>query len=155
MDHLRQAHAVPASVKTANLGKWFSPWTVKRQTWCNALNPRISGVSTDVLLFSECGAPLIHHVFARGVSHISLRGSYVIKIRTFITQSEAVGQWGHKQDPAQSSPIQKGSDPLRSIRQRDPDDESPRCKARRARSPRKSDVPAVPVSLTAVSFAPL
>ena len=39
----------------------------------------------------------------------------------------------------------------RSIRQRYPDDESPRCKARRAHSPRKSDVPAVPVSPMAAS----
>ena len=45
MDHLRLAHAVPASVKTTNLGKWLPPWTVKQQTWCNALNPRIAGVS--------------------------------------------------------------------------------------------------------------
>ena len=45
-----------------------SPWTVKRQTRCDALNPHISGVSTDVLVFSECGAPLIHHyrVFGGG-----------------------------------------------------------------------------------------
>ena len=88
MNHLRLAHAVPATVKTANLGKWFPPWTVKRQTWCDALNPRISGVSMDVLLFSECGAPLIHHyrVFGRGVSYISLRGSYITNLRTFITK---------------------------------------------------------------------
>ena len=39
----------------------------------------------------------------------------------------------------------------RSIRQQDSDDESPRCKARQVRSPRKLDVPAVPVSSTAAS----
>ena len=61
MDHLRLAHAVPATVKVANLGKWFPPWTVSREMWCDALKPRISGMSTDVLLFSESGAPLIHH----------------------------------------------------------------------------------------------
>ena len=68
IDHLHLAHAVPATVKTANLGKWFPPWMVKRQTLCDALNPHISGVSTDVLLFSQCGAPLIHHyrVFGKG-----------------------------------------------------------------------------------------
>ena len=27
----------------------------------DALNPRISGVSTDVLLLSECGHALVHH----------------------------------------------------------------------------------------------
>ena len=79
MDHLRLAHAVPASVKTANLGKWFPPWTVTRQTWSDALNPRISGVSTDVLHFSECGNVIVHHyhVFTKGISHVSLRGSYL------------------------------------------------------------------------------
>ena len=92
MDHLRLAHAALASVKTANLEIWFPQWTVKRQTWSDVLNPHISGVSTDVLLFSECGAPLVHHypVFARGISHISLRWSYLTKLRTFIMQSEAV-----------------------------------------------------------------
>ena len=65
MDHLRQAHAVPATVKAANLGIWFPPWTVSR---LEALKPHISGVSMDVLLFSERGAPLIHHhcVFGGG-----------------------------------------------------------------------------------------
>ena len=50
MDHLHLAHTVPASVSTANLGRWFPPWTVMRQTWSDALNPHISGLSTDVLL---------------------------------------------------------------------------------------------------------
>ena len=113
MDHLRLAHAVPASMKTWENG--FHHGRFKR---------RISGVSTDVLLFSECDAPLIHHyrMFAKGISHISLRRSYVTKLQT-----------------------------PRSIRQRDPDDESPHCKARRARSPHKSNVLAVPVSPTAAS----
>ena len=138
MDHLRLAHAVPASVKTVNLGKWFPPWTVKCQTWSDALNPRISDVSIDLLLFSECGAPLVHQyrVFSRGISHISLRGSYLWKLRTFITQSEVVDRWGHDRGPAQLS-IQKCSDSPRSIWQRDSDDD---CKARRARYPRYSSV---------------
>ena len=68
VDHLRLAHAVPETVKAANLGKWFPAWTVSRETWRDALNRHISGVSTDVRLFSESGAPLIHHyrVFPRG-----------------------------------------------------------------------------------------
>ena len=75
MDHLRLAHAVPATMKAANLGKLFPPWTVSREIWRDALKPRISGVSTYVLLFSESGAPLIHHyrVFGWGGAHASLR----------------------------------------------------------------------------------
>ena len=38
-----------------------SSWTVSREMWCEALLPHVSGVSTDIVLFSEWGAPLIHH----------------------------------------------------------------------------------------------
>ena len=95
-------------------------------------------------LRSECGAPLVHHnrVFARGTSHISLRENYLANLRTFIMQSEAVGQWRHDKDPEQLSPVHKGSDSPRSIRQQDSDEESSRCKTRWVRSPRKLDVPA-------------
>ena len=52
MDHLRVAHAVPAAVKSANLGNRFPPWTVRRQMWTDTLKSPNSGISTDVLLFS-------------------------------------------------------------------------------------------------------
>ena len=117
MDHLRLTHAVPASVKTANLGKWFPPWTVKCQTWNDALNPRISNYLMIV-------------VPRWSTTIVFLQGGYRVSpnLRTFITQSEAVGRWGHDKDP-----VHKGSDSPRSIRQRDSDEESPRCncKARR------------------------
>ena len=58
-------------------------------------------------------------------------------------QSEAKGRWERNRDPARSPPW--------SIRQRDPDDQAPRCKARRARCPHKPDIPAVSVSPTAAS----
>ena len=153
MDHLCLAHAVPASVRTANLGKWFPPWTVTYQTWKDALNPRISGVSTDVLLFSECGHALVHYyrVFTKGISHVSLRGSYLDNIRTFVMQSAAMDRWGQNEVMTQSSPVHGSSTSPRSIRQRDSDKESPCCKTRRARSPHMTDVPAVLMSPTAVS----
>ena len=61
MDHLRKAHAVPKEVKTANMGQWFPPWTVRRQVWTNALKPGNSGISTDVLLFSGLNISLVNH----------------------------------------------------------------------------------------------
>ena len=141
-----------APVRTAHLGKWFPPWTVKRQTWSNALNLRISGVSTNVLC-RECGHPLVHHyrVSTKGMSHASLRVSYLDNFWTFITQSEAVDRWGQDKDTAQLSHIHRGSASQTSIWQRDSDEESPRCKACRARSPHIIDVPAVPMSPTLVS----
>ena len=148
MDHLCLVHAVLASVRTANLGKWFPPWIVTHQTWGDALNPRISGVSPDVLLFSECGHPLVHHyrVFTKGILHVSQRGNYLHNLQNFITQSEAVDRWEQDRDTAQLSPGHRGSASRRSIRQRDSDDESPRCKVRRARSPLQMDIPAAPIS---------
>ena len=85
---LRQAHTVPDTVRVANLGKWFPPWTVSREMWCEALQAHVSGVSTDILLFSERGAPLIHHyhVFGGGSAHNSLRCHY---IQAFVAQTEA------------------------------------------------------------------
>ena len=152
MDHLRLAHVVPASVGTANLVKCFSPWTVTRQMWKDALNPRISGVLTDVLLFSECGPALVHHyrVYMKVISHVSLRGSFLDNHRTFVTQSAAMGRWGQNEDTTQSSPVHGSSTSPRSIRQRDSDKEAPCCKICRACSPRMTDVLAVLMSTTAV-----
>ena len=36
VDHIRQKHSVPNSVKAANLAHWFPPWTVTRAVWCKA-----------------------------------------------------------------------------------------------------------------------
>ena len=101
--------------------------TMDCQTWSDALNPHISGISIDVLLFSECGHPLVHRycVFTKGILHVSLRGSYLDNLQTFITQSEAVGRWGQDKDMAQLSPVHRGSAYSMSIRQRDLDEESP------------------------------
>ena len=65
---------VPAAVRTSNMGQWFPPWTVRLEAWTDALKPCNSGISTDVLLFSELGHALVHHyrVFQRGTAHVSL-----------------------------------------------------------------------------------
>ena len=56
IDHIRKKHNVGDSVKTVSLGKWFPPWTVTRAEWHTVLKPKVSGISTDVALFSEHGA---------------------------------------------------------------------------------------------------
>ena len=61
IDHLRQKHSVPSSVKLPNLGPCFPPWMVMREVWRKTLMQQVSGVSTDVLLFSEHGSTLVHH----------------------------------------------------------------------------------------------
>ena len=55
------AHDVPWNIKSASLEKFFPPWMVQRQIWTDALKPCHSGVSTDVLLFSDINLSLAHH----------------------------------------------------------------------------------------------
>ena len=50
IDHMRQTHRVPLSVKAANLSKFFPAWTVTREQWADMLMPSISGVAIDTLL---------------------------------------------------------------------------------------------------------
>ena len=79
MDHVRGAHDVPSDIKSASLDRFFPPWTVWRQIWVGALKPCHSGVSTDVLLFSEIHLSLVHHyqVFRRGLPHYAFRKDYL------------------------------------------------------------------------------
>ena len=156
MDHLRLEHAVLAAVKTVNLGRWFPPWTVRRQTWNDALKPSNLGISTDMLLFSELGHALVHHygVFQKGTSHVSLRGDYLTRLRTFVTMSAAMSRWSQRDDTGQSSSAPDSLCSPRNIRRRDSDEEYPRksrCRTRWARSPRVEDVPDVLLSPVAVS----
>ena len=85
IDHLRQKHSAPTSAKAATLGCWFPPWTVTREVWHQALKQDVSGISTDVLLFSEYGYTLVHHylVFGRGAAHAALRGPFMAKLRSW------------------------------------------------------------------------
>ena len=90
IDHIRQKHNVGDSVKMANhLAKWFPPWTVKRAAWHTALKPKVSGVSTDVALFSEQGAQLVHHyrMFGDCATHASLWGSFMVDLLYFTNQA--------------------------------------------------------------------
>ena len=75
MDHIWGAHNVPREIKLASLEKYLPPWTVTRQVRTDSLTPRHSGISTDVLLFSDIGLSLVHHyrVHKRGLPHIAFR----------------------------------------------------------------------------------
>ena len=70
-DHVRYAHRVPEEVQNARLEKLIPPWTVTRRVYTESLISRHSGISNDILLFSEIGMSLAHHyrVHKKGVSH--------------------------------------------------------------------------------------
>ena len=84
IDHIRRKHNVGDLVKTASLGKWFPPWTVKRA--------KVSGISTNSALFSEHGAQLVHHYRVSGdcAAHASLRGSYMVDLLYFTNRACAM-----------------------------------------------------------------
>ena len=47
---------------------FLPPWTVRRQVWKDSLKPQHSGISTDILLFSNIHLSLVHHYLSCQVS---------------------------------------------------------------------------------------
>ena len=54
---------------------FLPPWTVSRKVWSDALSAQHSGISTDVLLFSDIHLSLVHdyRVHKPGLLHIAFR----------------------------------------------------------------------------------
>ena len=135
IDHIRLRHHVGLSVKTANMGKWFPPWTVTHVACSAALKPNVSGISTDVELFSEHGAQLLHHyrVYSECVSHSSLRGNFKAKLSDFTNQACAEARLVAKR--GRDSSTESGllpSRPAPSPTHHMPDDDPPALKAARS-----------------------
>ena len=86
MDHLRGSHDVPWEVKSASLEKFLPPWTVSRNVWSDALSAQHSGLSTDVLLFSDIHLSLVHHyrIHKRGLPHIAFWKNYLSQMRALL-----------------------------------------------------------------------
>ena len=61
MTHILEGHSVLGETRRASLQKPFPPWTVTREQYAESLLPQRSGISNDVLLFSEVGLMLVHH----------------------------------------------------------------------------------------------
>ena len=80
------AHNVPWIGKMANLEQFVPPWTVHRQVWSDSLKATHSGISTDILLFSDLHLSLTHHyrVNRRGLPHIAFRKDYMLKLRALL-----------------------------------------------------------------------
>ena len=61
VDDIRDAHNVRGEIRKVSLEMLFPPWTVTRQLYEESLTAQHSGISNDVLLFSEVGLSLVHH----------------------------------------------------------------------------------------------
>ena len=128
MDHVRGAHDVPWDAKSASLDKFVPPWTVQRQIWSDSLTANHSGISTDMLLFSDIHLSLTHHyrVHKRGLPHIAFRKDYLTRLRVSMSQAAAQSR-RDTMSPVPSSPVSP-----RHARSAEQYSESPR-KTRRAR----------------------
>ena len=86
IDHIRGAHDVPWEIKSASLEHFLPPWTVTRQVWSDSLKYQHSGISTDVLLFSDIHLSLVHHyrIHKRGLSHVAFRRNYLSQLRVLL-----------------------------------------------------------------------
>ena len=104
LEHLRNGHDVPWISKTASIEKYAPPWTVRRELWTDSLRVEHSGISTDILLFSELGSSLTQHyrVYRGGLPHAVFRTDYMERLRSLLQSS---GQ------PASPPEIGRGATP--------------------------------------------
>ena len=70
----------------SSLEKYLPPWTVTRQVWSDSLSAQHSGISTDVLLFSDIHLSMVHHhrIHKRGLPHIAFRRNYLSQLRALL-----------------------------------------------------------------------
>ena len=90
LEHVRSGHDARWVSKTASIEKCAPPWTVRRQVWTDSLRVDSSGISTDMLLFSEVGMPLTQHyrVYKGGLPHAVFRSDYLTRIRSLLPSPE-------------------------------------------------------------------
>ena len=110
MDHVRGAHNMPGEIKVS-LETLFHPWTVTCQVYTDSLTSRHSGISNDVLLFSDIGLSLIHHyrVHMRGLPHVAFRRNYMSQLRAVLPPPTVLPIAGGSSDAA-CSPLPCGAE---------------------------------------------
>ena len=93
LEHLRNDHDAPWISKTASIEKYAPPWTVRRELWTDSLRVEHSGISTDILLFSELGLSLTQHyrVYRSGLPHAVFRTDYIARVRSLLPSSGQPG----------------------------------------------------------------
>ena len=86
MEHLRNGHDVPWISKTASIERFVPPWTVRREVWTESLRLEHSGISTDIMLFSNLGLSLTHHymVYRGGLPHAAFRTDYMTRLHALL-----------------------------------------------------------------------
>ena len=141
MDHIRGVQVVPWEIKSASLEHFLSPWMVTRWVWSDSLKSQHSGISTDVLLFSDIHLSLVYHyrIHKCGLPHVAFRRSYLSQLRALLPLQVA--------QPADGvvSPDSSGSGSLHSAESPEVVEKSPRTtrRAYRRRRPVRVMEPSV------------
>ena len=105
MDHVRGSHRVPEEVQNIKLETLIPPWTATRHVYTDSLTSRHSGISNEILLFSDIGLSLAHHyrVHKRGVPHVAFRRNYMLQLRALLPLPAVTSTEGGSPDPGCSS----------------------------------------------------
>ena len=93
LEHLRNGHDAPWISKTGSIEKYAPLWTVRRELWTDSLQVEHSGISTDILLFSEVGLSLTQHyrVYKGGLPHAVFQTDYIERLRSLLRSSGQSG----------------------------------------------------------------
>ena len=118
LEHLRSGHDAPWISKTASIEKYAPPWTVRRELWTDSLRIEHSGISTDMLIFSEVGMPLTQHyrVYKGGLPHAVFRTDYMDRLRSLLRspgQSGSPTETGRASTPKSVRRLHRSSQPKR------------------------------------------
>ena len=118
LEHVRSGHDAPWVSKTASIEKYAPPWTVRRELWTDSLRIEHSGISTDMLLFSEVGVPLTQHyrVYKGGLPHAVFRTDYMDCLRSLLRSPGRSGsplESGRASTPKSVRHLHRSSQPKR------------------------------------------
>ena len=101
MEHLQNGQDVQWISKTASIERFAPPWTVRREVWTESMRLEHSGISTDILLFSELGLSLTHHyrVYRGGLPHAAFRSDYMTRLRALLPSPASPPETGRGATP--------------------------------------------------------
>ena len=102
MDHVCGSHRVPEEVQHIKLEMLIPPWTVTRQVYMDSLTSRHSGISNDILLFSDIGLSLTHH-YRVHVPHVAFHKNFMYQLRSLLPLPAVPLTEGRSPDPGSSS----------------------------------------------------
>ena len=101
-DHFNEKHSGSETIYFDKVSKAFPAWTVTRDFWKRALQPEISGIAVDVMLFRESGRRLVHkyRVYRDPLPHPALREGKISKLISLANRAMAIAQLTQLRIPA-------------------------------------------------------